>query len=117
MSCRRWMTFAVSAVVSLALAGLVKLLSPWIEAGAVVPLYIGCVTLPPFVVANTQDGIARSHDWMRLGFMPQFLVRQSLIIGITAGMFVLGFDLGATAAMLASAAAVWFAMIGQMLVL
>jgi O-antigen/teichoic acid export membrane protein len=113
----RWMTFAVSGVVSVLLAGIVNLLTPWIEAGAVTPLYIGCLTLPAFVVANTQDGIARSHDWMRLGLMPQFIVRQSLIIGFTAGAFVLGFHLGASAAMLASAAAVWIAMIGQMLVL
>jgi O-antigen/teichoic acid export membrane protein len=99
------------------LASIVKLLSPWISAGEIVPLYIGCLTLPPFVVANTQDGIARSHDWMRLGLMPQFIVRQALIIGLTAGFFVLGFDLGATTAMVASAAAVWIAMIGQMFVL
>jgi O-antigen/teichoic acid export membrane protein len=117
LSGSRWMTFAVSAVVSLSLAGLIKLLSPWIDTAAIVPLYIGCITLPAFVVANTQDGIARSHDWMRLGLMPQFIVRQSLIIGFTAGAFALGFHLGATAAMLASAAAVWIAMIGQMAVL
>ncbi len=117
LSGSRWMTFAVSAALSLMLAALVKLLSPWIEAGAVVPLYIGCATLPPFVVANTQDGIARSHDWMRLGLMPQFIVRQALIIGFTFGLFALGFNLGATAAMIASAGAVWFAMIGQMIVL
>jgi len=113
----RWMTFVVSSIVSALLAGLVKLLSPWIEAGTVVPLYVGCLTLPAFVVANTQDGIARSHDWMRLGLMPQFIIRQALIIGLTAGLFVLGFHLGATAAMLASAAAVWIAMMGQMLAL
>src|SRR5215813_9234904 len=117
LSGSRWMTFAVSAAISLALAGLVKLLSPWIETGAVIPLYVGCATLPPFVVANTQDGIARSHDWMRLGLMPQFIVRQALIIGFTFGLFALGFNLGATAAMIASAGAVWFAMIGQMIVL
>jgi O-antigen/teichoic acid export membrane protein len=117
LSGSRWMTFAVSALVSLLLAGVIRLLSPWIDAGAIVPLYIGCLTLPPFVVANTQDGIARSHDWMRLGLMPQFIVRQSLIIGFTAGAVALGFRLGATAAMLASAAAVWIAMIGQLLVL
>jgi O-antigen/teichoic acid export membrane protein len=117
LSGSRWMTFAVSIAVSLALAGLVKLLSTWIEPGAVVPLYIGCATLPPFVVANTQDGLARSHDWMRLGLMPQFIVRQALIIGFTFGLFALGFNLGATAAMIASAGAVWVAMIGQMIVL
>jgi len=117
LSGSRWMTFIVSSIVSLGLAGIVKLLSPWIDANAVLPLYIGCATLPAFVVANTQDGIARSHDWMRLGLMPQFIVRQTLIIGLTAGAVALGFNLGATAAMLASAAAVWLAMIGQMIVL
>ena len=117
LSGSRWMTLIVSSIVSLLLAGVVKMLSPWIEAGAVVPLTIGCLTLPAFVVANTQDGIARSHDWMRLGLMPQFVVRQSLIIGFTAGAFALGFHLGATAAMLASAAAVWIAMIGQTIVM
>jgi O-antigen/teichoic acid export membrane protein len=117
LSGSRWMTFAVASLVSLLLAGVVKLLSPFIEAGAIVPLYIGCLTLPPFVVANTQDGIARSHDWMRLGLMPQFIVRQGLIIGFTAGALALGLHLGATVAMAASAAAVWLAMIGQLIVL
>ncbi|THD68498.1 MAG: flippase [Bradyrhizobium sp.] len=117
LSGSRWITFIVSTVVAALLACVVKLLSPWMGASEIVPLYIGCVTLPAFVVANTQDGIARSHDWMRLGLMPQFIVRQSLIIGFTAGAFALGFHLGATLAMLASAAAVWIAMIGQMMVL
>src|SRR6201746_674642 len=117
LSGSRWMTFAVSAAVSVLLAGVVKLLSPCIDAREILPLYIGCLTLPAFVVANAQDGIARSHDWMRLGLMPQFIVRQSLIIGLTAGAFALGFKLGATVAMLASAAAGWLALIGQMLVL
>src|ERR1700755_2306603 len=117
LSGSRWMTFAVSSVVSLLRAGIVKALSPWIGAGEIVPLYIGCLTLPAFVVANTQDGIARSHDWMRLRLMPQFIIRQGLIIGFTAGAFALGFDLGATVAMLASAGAVWVAMLGQMIVL
>jgi O-antigen/teichoic acid export membrane protein len=111
------MTLAVSAAISALLAGVVKLTSPWIGASEIVPLYVGCLTLPAFVVANTQDGIARSHDWMRLGLMPQFIIRQALIIGFTAGAFALGFNLGATVAMLASAGAVWIAMIGQMIVL
>ena len=117
LSGSRWMTFAVSSIISVLLAGVVKTLSPWIEASEIVPLYLGCLTLPAFVVANTQDGIARSHDWMRLGLMPQFVVRQALIIGFTAGAFVLGLHLGATMAMVASAAAVWIAMTGQMIVL
>jgi O-antigen/teichoic acid export membrane protein len=117
LSGSRWMTFVVSSVVAGLLAGVVRISSPWLDQAVVAALYVGCLTLPAFVVANTQDGIARSHDWMRLGLMPQFIVRQSLIIGFTAGIFVLGLDLGSTAAMLASAAAVWIAMIGQMALL
>src|ERR1700685_2157302 len=98
LSGSRWMTFIASSVISALLAAAVKLLSPWIDAGTVLPLYIGCITRPAFVVANTQDGIARSHDWMRLGLMPQFIVRQSLIIGITAGALALRVHLGADAA-------------------
>src|SRR6201992_1779585 len=48
LSGSRWMTFAVSSAISLLLAGLVKLLSPSLNASEVVPLYIGCLTLPPF---------------------------------------------------------------------
>ncbi|MBR0813837.1 flippase [Bradyrhizobium diazoefficiens] len=117
LSGSRWLTFAVSTLVSLALAGTVRLLSPWIDPAEILPLYIGCMTLPAFVVANTQDGIARSHDWMQLGLMPQFIIRQALIIGITGAAFLLGYHLGAVAAMVASAGAVWIAMTGQMVVL
>ncbi|MGJ4952907.1 lipopolysaccharide biosynthesis protein [Bradyrhizobium sp. HKCCYLS20291] len=113
----RWLTLTTSTLAALLLAGLIALLSAWIDPSERMPLYIGCLTLPAFVVANTQDGIARSHDWMALGLMPQFIIRQGLIIGFTAGAFVLGLQLGATAAMAASAAAVWVAMLGQMLVL
>lgn len=113
----RLMVFGASSAMALVFAGIVYLLTPSLEANLPTPLYIGCLILPAFVVANMQDGIARSHDWMRLGLMPQFIVRQTLIIAFTAGMVALGLHLGATAATLASAAAVWIAMIGQMIVL
>ncbi len=117
LSGSRWLTLWVSIAVSALLAGAVRLATPWLAVDTVVPLYLGCLTLPAFVVANVQDGLARSHDWMRLGLMPQFVIRQSLIIGFTAGAFVLGLKLGAETAMLASLAAVWIAMIGQMIAL
>src|ERR1700753_3304104 len=45
LSGSRWMTFVVSAVVSLLLAGIIKQLSPFMAQGEIVPLYIGCLTL------------------------------------------------------------------------
>ncbi|MBN9603850.1 MAG: lipopolysaccharide biosynthesis protein [Afipia felis] len=113
----RLMVFGTSSLMALVFAGIVYLLTPSLEANLPAPLYIGCLILPAFVVANMQDGIARSHDWMRLGLMPQFIVRQTLIIAFTAGMVALGLHLGAIAATLISAAAVWIAMIGQLIVL
>ena len=113
----RWMTLAVSGLVSLLLAGVVWSLASHIDRAAIVPLYIGCLTLPPFVLANVQDGIARAYDWMRLALMPQFIVRQVLIIAFTALAFAVGARLSAIDAMTASAAAVWIAMIGQLILL
>src|ERR1700747_691098 len=46
LSGSRWMTFVVSSATSLLLAGMIRLLSPWIGAAEIVPLYLGCLTLP-----------------------------------------------------------------------
>lgn len=113
----RRLTFGVSALVSLLLAGIVFVVSPWLDPRAVVPFYLGCLTLPAFVLGNTQDGIARSYDWMQLALIPQFIARQGLIIGLTAGAIVLAITLDATAAMIASAAAVWLSVGAQMIAL
>src|SRR5258708_18339665 len=80
LSGSRWMTFAVSSVVSLLLAGLVKVLSPWIDANPVLPLYIGCLTLPAFLVAHTPDGIPPSPDWMRLCPLPPIPLPQPPVL-------------------------------------
>src|SRR5437763_8994564 len=37
LSGSRWITFGVSSLVALLLAGLIRLLSPWIDANAIVP--------------------------------------------------------------------------------
>src|SRR5882672_12773238 len=63
LSGSRWMTFVAAVLVSVLLAVVVDELSTWVDGNTITPLYIGCLTLPAFVVANTQDGIARSHDW------------------------------------------------------
>src|SRR5258708_1801792 len=44
LSGSRWMTFAVSSVVSLLLAGAVRSLSPWIGASGVLSLFIAFLT-------------------------------------------------------------------------
>ena len=111
----RWMVFAASVVICLLLAGVIKLIAPKIDPNMIVPMYLGLLTLPAFVAANVQDGIARAYDWMKLALMPAFIIRQTLIICFAAGIAIFGFGLDATGAMALSAAAVWIAMICQML--
>jgi O-antigen/teichoic acid export membrane protein len=112
-----WLTGLASSVIALLLAGTVYLFEDRFGRDTAVPLYLGCATLPPFVLGNMQDGIARTFDWMRLALMPQFIVRQSLIIAFTAGAASIHFDLGAVAAMGISAACVWIAQLGQLTIL
>ena len=57
------MTFAVSALVSALLAGIVKMLSPWLEPNSIVPLYIGCATLPNSQAAAIQFTNASPRSW------------------------------------------------------
>lgn len=111
----RWMAFVACGAICLMLAGLIKLMSPHLDPNMVVPLYLGLLTLPAFVAANIQDGIARAYDWMKLALMPAFVIRQTLLICFAAAIAVFGLGFDATRAMVISAAAVWIAMIGQLL--
>lgn len=111
----RWMVFAACCAICLLLAGVIKLISPKLDPNMIIPLYLGLATLPAFVAANIQDGIARAYDWMKLALMPAFIIRQTLIIMFAAGIAIFGLGFDATGAMALSAAAVWIAMISQML--
>ena len=111
----RWMAFIACSAICLMLAGVIRLISPHLDPNMVVPLYLGLLTLPAFVAANIQDGIARAYDWMKLALMPAFVIRQALLICFAAAIAVFGLGFDATGAMVISAAAVWIAMIGQLL--
>lgn len=109
----RWLTLAVSFACACLLACMVLLLQPYLDPKTVQPMLVGCAILPGVVLANMQDGIARSHDWMRLALMPQFIVRQAMIIGFFVGAIAIGMRMDAMTAMIISAVAVWLAVILQ----
>lgn len=111
----RWLAFGACSAICLALAGAIHLLSAHLNPAMIVPMYLGLLTLPAFVAANIQDGIARAYDWMKLALVPAFVIRQVLIIGFAAAIAIFGFGVDATGAMALSAAAVWIAMICQLL--
>jgi O-antigen/teichoic acid export membrane protein len=113
----RWVAVGVAIIVALVCAGLVWLIQPWLDHYTVIPLYIACIALPAYALANVQDGVARSHDWVALAIVPTYIVRQLLLTILMGAAWLAGLPLDAVTAMVLSAAAIWLPALGQMLVL
>ncbi|MBX9774355.1 MAG: lipopolysaccharide biosynthesis protein [Xanthobacteraceae bacterium] len=113
----RWVALAVAIVIAALCAGLVRLLTPYLDSYNVIPLYIACIALPAFAVANVQDGIARSYDWVGLAIVPGYIVRQLLLTALMAVAYFGGLPVDAATAVALSAVAVWLPLLVQMLVL
>jgi O-antigen/teichoic acid export membrane protein len=71
----RWVALAIAVAIAALGAGTVRLIEPWLDDYMVIPLYLACVTIPAYALANVQEGIARSYDWIGLGMMPGYVVR------------------------------------------
>jgi O-antigen/teichoic acid export membrane protein len=113
----RWIAVGVAIVVAVLCALMVRLLDPWIDDYTVIPLTIACLALPAYALANVQDCIARSYDWVGLGLVPTYIVRQGLLTVLMAGAWLTGFPLDAVTAMMLAVIALWLPTFGQMVVL
>jgi O-antigen/teichoic acid export membrane protein len=107
LSGSRWLAFGIAVAVALVCAGLVWLLAPWIDSFTVLPLIIACVALPAYALANVQDGIARTHDWVGLALFPSYLGRQLLVTALMGGAWLLGFPLDAVHALALACLSIW----------
>jgi O-antigen/teichoic acid export membrane protein len=113
----RWLAVGVAMMVSALCGGLVWLIQPHLDQYTVIPLYIACIALPAYALANVQDGISRSYDWVALGIVPTYIVRQLLLTALMGAAWLAGLPLDAVTAMVLSAAAIWLPALGQKLVL
>ena len=113
----RWLAFAIAILIAAACAAVVKLLAPWLDDYTVIPLYLACAALPAYALSNVQDGISRSHDWVALGIMPTYIIRQLGLTALMAAAYAGGWPLDAVTAMIIGAIAMWLPTIGQLIVL
>jgi O-antigen/teichoic acid export membrane protein len=113
----RWIAVGVAIAIAAMCTGLVRLLTPHLDSYNVIPLYIACIALPAYALANVQDGIARSYDWVGLGIVPTYIVRQLLLTILMAGVYFGGLPVDAVSAMVLSVAAIWLPALLQMFVL
>jgi len=109
----RWFAFGTGVFCGLLGAGLVRLLQPWLDDYTVIPLYLACLTLPAYALAGIQDGISRAHDWMGLGIIPTYVVRQALLTVLMAGAYFGGFPTDAVTIMGLAIVATWVTTLGQ----
>ena len=113
----RWVAFVIAIVIAAACAALVKLLQPWLDDYTVIPLYLACTMLPAYALSNVQDGISRSYDWVGLGLMPTYIVRQLGLTALMGAAYAAGWPIDAVTAMILGGVAMWLPTIGQLIVL
>ena len=110
----RWLAFGISIAVSASCAGLVSLLSPWLDDYLLIPLYLACIVLPAYAIAHIQDGISRSYDWMGLAMVPTYIARQILLTALMAIAYVAHLPMTAVTAMIVAGVSFWLPTLVQL---
>jgi O-antigen/teichoic acid export membrane protein len=113
----RWFVFVLSVIIAGTGAIALWLAEPLISAAFVLPLLLGCLTLPVYGLIIIQDGIARSYDWMNIALLPLYIIRPVLIISLVAAGAMLGIAASANLAMVASVLATWATALLQLVLL
>jgi O-antigen/teichoic acid export membrane protein len=111
----RWLALATAILIAGIAAGCVRLLEPWLAPHTVLPLYLACVTVPAYALANVQEGIARSYDWVGLSMMPVYVIRQLLLTLLMGLAYLAGLRMDAVTAMIVTAASIWLPILAQFL--
>jgi O-antigen/teichoic acid export membrane protein len=80
----------------------------------VIPLYLACVTMPAYALANVQEGISRSYDWIGLAMIPAYIARQLLLTVLMATAYFAHLSMNAVTAMVVAGASIWLPTLWQM---
>ena len=113
----RALAFSIATAVALLGAAAVASYASHLDPGTVVPLYLSCAMLPIFALSQVQGSIARSYNWVNLGLMPAYVLRQIVLLAMVGLAYALGLPTDAVTATLAGVIALWSVTIGQLLVL
>jgi O-antigen/teichoic acid export membrane protein len=117
LAASRWLAFAIASGIAIAGALGVFLLAPWLDRFTVIPLYLGCITIPIYGLAQVQAGIAQAYDWPNLAFMPFYIWRQSALTVLMGAAWAFGAPTDAVTAMTIAVAVAWAVSIAQLFVL
>jgi O-antigen/teichoic acid export membrane protein len=113
----RWLAVGSASAIGAVGVLMVHVLEPFIEPHNLIPLALACVTLPFYSLMKTQDGIARSYNWIRLALLPPFVLRHLLMIALMTAAFVFQFPTTAQTAVAAVGISFALTAAGQTIVL
>ena len=80
----------LSTLGALAGAGLVLTLGNAIESYYVKPLLVGLLCVPVWTFLNQMEATARAFGWMHVAYIPGFVLRPLLLIGLVGGLVLFG---------------------------
>jgi len=103
----RVLAIGLAVVIASLCAGVVWVSEPWLDSYIVIPLYLACITVPAYALANVQEGISRSYDWVGLAMMPGYVVRQLLLTVLMAVAYFANLPMTAVTAMIIVIVSTW----------
>src|SRR5262249_32427035 len=112
----RWAAFGMAMLIALLAVSAVHLLEAWLDRYLLIPLYLGCITLPAYAVAHIQDGISRSYDWVGVALVPTHIARQLLLTVLMALAYLADLPMTAVTAMIVAAVSFWLPTLVQLVV-
>jgi O-antigen/teichoic acid export membrane protein len=112
----RWLAVGIALCIAALGAGFVRLIEPWLNNYMVIPLYLACITMPAYALANVQEGISRSYDWVGLAMMPAYIARQLLLTVLMAAAYFTRLPMDAVTAMIVAGVSIWLPTFWQMLI-
>ena len=117
LSGSRWLALVIAtAIASVGVVG-VLIAGERIHSATILPLCLACLALPAFSVAVVQSGIARSYNWINLGLVPTYVLRQVMLLVLMGAAYAAGLPTDALVTMLATVITLWVITLGQLIVL
>ncbi|MEM9279034.1 MAG: flippase [Pseudomonadota bacterium] len=94
-----WLSLAVATLASLFGAGLLYFFPGFVTNYFVMPIYLGMLCLPALSIEGINDSAGRPFNWLKVAFLPTFIIRPLAILGLMGGAILLGFEADAVTAM------------------
>ncbi len=112
-----WLSFATATSLSVIAAGLLYFLPGVVTNYFVMPIFLGILCLPAFSIEGINDSAGRPFNWMKIAFLPTFIIRPLAILGLMGAALLAGYEATAVTAMWSAVIATYATTVFQYLAL